>query len=106
ATISDVQIGISALGASQPKVIYDVAEGAGVERELAEHRGVVPAPVVDHVVTEIENARVLHQRSSRTEIRVEVVVQRDIFRRVVASNMLTHETLADDVPLKARPVQV
>ena len=73
---------------------------------MAEHRGVVPAPVVDDVVGEIEHGGVLHQRGSRAEVRVQIVVERDVLRGTVAADMLAHETLTDEAPLKGGSIQV
>ena len=106
AAVADVQVGVPAFRPGEPEVADHVAKGGTVERELPEHRGVVAAPVVDDVVPEIEHLRVLHQGGPRAEIRIQVVVERDVLRSTVSANMLAHEALTDDVPLEGGSIQV
>ncbi len=106
AAVANVEIGVSAFRSGQPEVIHNVAKSGGIEGELPEHRAVVPAPIVDDIVPKIEHVRMLHQRGPRAQVRVQVVMERNVLGRTGTSDMLAHETLANDVPLEGRSIQI
>ena len=47
-----------------------------------------------------EQTDMLHQRRSRPEVGIKIVVKGDVFGGLVSADMLAHETLADDIPLE------